>query len=315
MKSVLYILVTVISLTSAVLRCPGASDAAHKPGTINCSAPICTNEIIQQNLLFAHYDPTKFYQCAPGLIYYEMSCGSKTCFDFEKQVCVHAAQWNNQCTDNSATTTTETAPTKTTPTTTSTTTTETPPIVTSPLTQEPIETTEQVDTKWTTDGTDYISESTTPYPDPITTADLETTVEIDTTEDVKATESIITTTNIEEFTEETSGSTTREETEGTTVYATESPGSTKKPFSGQICPGSDPSKVTAGTFSCVAPTCNADLVTAKTKFPAAAPNEYYDCWAAQVWRKYTCASGRCFNHVLQKCVDPDEWVNGCLDTV
>ena len=84
-------------MSATDFSCPGASVASSLPGTLDCSAPTCSADVMVSSRLFPHEDPRMFYQCGPGLSYYEMHCAPGTCFSPQSQVCVHPFQWKNSC--------------------------------------------------------------------------------------------------------------------------------------------------------------------------------------------------------------------------
>lgn len=87
---------------------------------------------------------------------------------------------------------------------------------------------------------------------------------------------------------------------------------TIQPYSGKICPGADPSKVTAGTDTCKRPSCFFELNRSEKKSPSKEPAEYYECWFIFFARKVSCEEGTCFDKTRQMCVGPSEWTNSCL---
>lgn len=375
-------LLSLIAPTLAASPCKGASEANSVPGIETCAAPKCTNQIVATNKLLPHRDPTKFYQCGPGLNYYVMPCGPGTCFSFNRQVCVHPYQWKNPCADEvivtpPPTTTTE-ATTTTTPediTTTNAPETEIEPDITTPenpttttepdittpetisTTSEPETTTQEVTTEIEPESTTPVEittiepetttniEITTSYPEETTSQTeetttgktstnnpwIETTTQIITTEQSSETSESIETTTISpttDYTTEIDSSTTSEEqkfqTDSTTRYpeietstsseqwSTEtSVATTKKPFTGKVCPGVDPLTVESGTMDCLAPTtCTDDLKG--VKFPHDDPSYWYECFAGQAYKRPKCATGRCFSVQANECVDAADWINPCI---
>uniref|UniRef100_A0A1B0D0Y4 Chitin-binding type-2 domain-containing protein n=1 Tax=Phlebotomus papatasi TaxID=29031 RepID=A0A1B0D0Y4_PHLPP len=80
-------------------NCPGAQDGQYAPGPHSCAPPPCTWDQWQDEKLYPTRDPTKFYQCGPGVgNLYVMPCAPGTCFSFDVQGCVHVYDWKNPCT-------------------------------------------------------------------------------------------------------------------------------------------------------------------------------------------------------------------------
>lgn len=77
--------------------CDGAPATAYAPGTMDCNAIPCTQTQYLNETLYPTRNPRTFWQCANVGWIEEMPCAPGTCFDFEKQVCVHAADWVNYC--------------------------------------------------------------------------------------------------------------------------------------------------------------------------------------------------------------------------
>lgn len=119
-------------------------------------------------------------------------------------------------------------------------------------------------------------------------------------------------------TEDSTDSTTDSSTDASTDSSTDSSAETETttapaPFTGNICPGSDPEVVLPGEFNCqVAPKCDGDAI-AGIRVPHADPNRYYECFADLAYAIYDCSAGKCFSAHEQKCVEPTEWVNGCAN--
>lgn len=350
-------LLSLIAPTLAASPCKGASEANSVPGIETCAAPKCTNEIVAINKLLPHRDPTKFYQCGPGLNYYVMPCGPGTCFSFNRQVCVHPYEWKNPCADEvivtpppgttTEATTTEKSTTPEDITTTNVPETTTPEDITT--TNGPETTTQEVTTEKEPESTTPVEittiepetttniEITTPYPEETTSQTEETTPGYTSTNNpwIETTTQIITTTeqsfetseSIEtstvnpttEFTTEIDSSTTSEEqrfeTETSTSYeelSTETTAATtKKPFTGKVCPGVDPLTVESGTMDCLAPTTCTDE-TKGVKFPHDDPSYWYECFAGQAYKRPKCATGRCFSVEANECVDAADWINPCI---
>lgn len=85
---------------------------------------------------------------------------------------------------------------------------------------------------------------------------------------------------------------------------------TKKPFTGQLCPGVQRDEVESGDYECVAPVCGA---TSKgLKYPDADPQYYYECIVAGAHRRVRCPTGRCYSMATKECVLPEAWVNSCI---
>lgn len=77
--------------------CNGAPATAYMPGTMDCNSLPCTEVQYKNETLYPTRNPATFWQCANIGWIEEMPCAPGTCFDFQKQVCVHAADWVNYC--------------------------------------------------------------------------------------------------------------------------------------------------------------------------------------------------------------------------
>lgn len=77
--------------------CKGAPESAYVRGSMDCDPLECTKEQYVVGTLFPTRNPRSFWQCANVGWIQEMPCGAGTCFDFKKQVCIHARDWVNQC--------------------------------------------------------------------------------------------------------------------------------------------------------------------------------------------------------------------------
>lgn len=77
--------------------CPGANPTAYAPGTMDCNPVSCSQAEYLSETLYPTRNPASFWQCANVGWIEEMPCAPGTCFDFKKQVCVHAADWVNHC--------------------------------------------------------------------------------------------------------------------------------------------------------------------------------------------------------------------------
>lgn len=77
--------------------CEGASEEAYLPGDMDCEPIECTSEQYFAETLYPTRNPMTFWQCANVGWIEEMPCGPATCFDFKRQVCVHARDWKNHC--------------------------------------------------------------------------------------------------------------------------------------------------------------------------------------------------------------------------
>lgn len=175
---VLVFLHSVVSVTS--FTCPGASVENSAAGSEDCSAPTCTVEIWTQNKLLPHRNPRKFYQCGPGLNYYEMNCALGTCFSPKKQVCVHPYEWKNPCKGEELVTpapSTTTTTIITTPAPEETTTEETTVTVTEITTIEEPLTTPEITTDTTESATTEVTEAWTTEATEAPTTEAPTTVE------------------------------------------------------------------------------------------------------------------------------------------
>ncbi|XP_055697274.1 integumentary mucin C.1-like [Phlebotomus papatasi] len=81
-------------------ECPGAAQHQYEAGPHSCEPPPCTAEQWLKGTLLPTRDPTKFFQCGPGVgNLFIMPCAPGTCFSFDHQVCVHNYDWKNPCTN------------------------------------------------------------------------------------------------------------------------------------------------------------------------------------------------------------------------
>lgn len=85
------------SQNDALGSCQGAPATAYLPGNMDCNPIACTNQQYLAETLYPTRNPRTFWQCANINWIEEMPCAPGTCFDFNKQVCVHAADWVNHC--------------------------------------------------------------------------------------------------------------------------------------------------------------------------------------------------------------------------
>ncbi|GAB0090089.1 hypothetical protein DMENIID0001_047650 [Sergentomyia squamirostris] len=66
-------------------------------GGLSCTAPSCSFDEMNRNLLFPSRTPTQFFRCAGVGFPVIINCAPGTCFDFVQQVCVHPRDWSNSC--------------------------------------------------------------------------------------------------------------------------------------------------------------------------------------------------------------------------
>lgn len=86
-----------LSQPNALGVCDGAPATAYLPGPMDCNAIPCAEQQYLNETLYPTRNPKTFWQCANVGWIEEMPCAPGTCFDFNKQVCVHAIDWVNHC--------------------------------------------------------------------------------------------------------------------------------------------------------------------------------------------------------------------------